>query len=350
MVVSMTCNMIKQGYPPGSCLVELPNGEKKPACQATLKRKNGQYYRVISAIQLSRPEDYLSIYQSGCNHSCLKCHSYYISQKFEGTWMSTDEIAEICANYLDMVTVWEPRERATMWHATDLCHHCGYCMLRGSRGPLCPQKLSPDQIVISVQGFGPARNIVSFTGGDIACCAEFYAEATEKIKDLCGNKIHVLLETNGYGLTPDNLDVLAGAGLDAFWLDIKAYYEDVYKRLCGTTNKWILELPSEIIDRSFTLEVLTLYIPNWVEIDQIVKIAKLVYEADPNIPFTILAFFPIYKLSDNRPPTLIEMIRAYFEVKKVGLRNVKLGNCHVFAKTKKDWEFLIGAVGRRAIG
>ncbi len=346
----MICNMVKQGFPPGSCLVELPSGEKKPACQATLKRVRGQYYRVITGIQLSRPEDYLSIYQSGCNHSCLKCHSYYFSQKFNGKWMSTDELAEICRQYLDFVTVWEPRERATMWHATDLCHHCGYCKLENVRGPLCPGKLSPDQVVLSVQGFGPARNIVAFTGGDIACCADFYAEVTEKIKDVCGRKLHVLLETNGYGLTPDNLDLLASAGLDSFWLDIKAYDEETYKRLCGTTNKWILELPKEIIDRGFVLEVLTLYIPGWVETDQIVKIAEIVYEADPKIPFTILAFFPIYKLSDNRPPTLMEMIKTYFEVKRVGLRNVKLGNCAVFCKTAEDWKTLLSTVGKEGIG
>ena len=346
----MICNMVKQGFPPGSCLVELPSGEKKPACQATLKRVRGQYYRVITGIQLSRPEDYLSIYQSGCNHSCLKCHSYYFSQKFNGKWMSTDELAEICRQYLDFVTVWEPRERATMWHATDLCHHCGYCKLENVRGPLCPGKLSPDQVVLSVQGFGPARNIVAFTGGDIACCADFYAEVTEKIKDVCGRKLHVLLETNGYGLTPDNLDLLASAGLDSFWLDIKAYDEETYKRLCGTTNKWILELPKEIIDRGFVLEVLTLYIPGWVETDQIVKIAEIVYEADSKIPFTILAFFPIYKLSDNRPPTLMEMIKTYFEVKRVGLRNVKLGNCAVFCKTAEDWKTLLSTVGKEGIG
>jgi hypothetical protein len=30
--------------------------------------------------------------------------------------------------------------------------------------------------VLSPQGFGPARNIVAFTGGDVMCCPEFYGE------------------------------------------------------------------------------------------------------------------------------------------------------------------------------
>ena len=263
--------------------------------------------------------------------------------------MSTEEIAEMCAEYEEVVTVWEPRERATMFHATDLCHHCGLCVVKGSRGPLCPERLSPNQVVFGPQGWGPARNIVSFTGGDIACCAEFYAEATEKIKSLC-SKMWVLLETNGYGLTPKNLDLLASAGLDSYWLDIKAYDEDTYKRLCGTTNRWILQLPAEILDRGFVLEVLSLFIPGWVETDQIVKIAQLLFEVDPEIPFTILAFFPEYKLKGNRQPTLWEMLKTYFSVKDMGLENVKLGNSHVFSRNREEWELLVSAVGKEAIG
>jgi pyruvate-formate lyase-activating enzyme len=146
------------------------------------------------------------------------------------------------------------------------------------------------------------------------------------------------------------LDTLASAGLDSFWLDIKAYDGEIYRKLCGTTNKWVLEAPAQILDRGFILEVLSLYIPNWVETDQIVKIAELLKEANPNIPFTILAFFPEYKLSNNRSPTIREILRTYLEVKNVGLKNVKLGNCHVFAKSKEEWDLLLAVVGKENIG
>ena len=79
--------------------------------------------------------------------------------------MSTDEIARMAADYAETITVWEPRKRATMFHATDLCFHCGMCVTRGLRGELCPRKLKPEQITLSPQGYGPARNIVAFTGG-----------------------------------------------------------------------------------------------------------------------------------------------------------------------------------------
>jgi len=344
------CRMVEQGYPIGSCKTRMPDGSIKPACQGTLKREGGRWYRVLASAHLSRPEDYYSIYQSGCNHNCLKCHSWEFSQVMRGFWASTDDLADMALDYELTVTVWEPRERATMWHATDLCHHCGLCVTEGVRGKLCPRVLKPEQVVLSPQGWGPARNIVAFTGGDIGCQAEFYAEATRKIKAACSKKMWVLFETNGYGLTPQNLDALASSGLDSFWLDIKAFEEKTYLKLCGVSNRWILQTPEWVVDRGFILEVLTLYIPNWVETDQIVRIAKLLYDVNPSIPFTVLAFFPAYKLGENRSPTLMEMLRTYLAVKETGLRNVKLGNCSVFAKTPDDWCLLTGALGTEAVG
>ena len=139
--------MIKQGFSKGSCEVELPNHVMKPACQSTLKIVDNQYSRLIKSCHLSRPEDYLSIYQSGCNLACSNCHSWEFSQVYNGEWMSTDKIAELSKDYESMVTVWEPRERALMITANDLCHHCGQCVISGKKGPFCPNKLERDKLV-----------------------------------------------------------------------------------------------------------------------------------------------------------------------------------------------------------
>jgi pyruvate-formate lyase-activating enzyme len=191
---------------------------------------------------------------------------------------------------------------------------------------------------------------VAFTGGDLLCRPEFYAEACERIKRACGDEMWVLLETNGFGLTSRNLELLASAGVDSFWLDIKAYDSDVYRKLCGTENQTVLEAPARIVDAGFVLEVLTLYIPGWVETEQIRKIAEHVREVDASIPFTLLAFFPEYKLKHVRPPTLQEFLRAYSAIREAGLRNVKLGNWHVVARTEEERQLLLAVVGREALG
>jgi len=343
------CTMVEQGYPMGDCLVELPDGSRERACQATLQRIGDSLWRLIRSAHLSRPEHYLSIYQSGCNQSCLKCHSHEFSQRYDGDWWSTDLLAGMALSYVKHITVWEPRERATMYHATDLCRCCGRCVVNGERGPLCPGVLDPDQIVLGPQGFGPARNIVAFTGGDIACRADFYAEATERIKAQVSN-LWILLETNGYGLTPANLDRLAAAGLDSFWLDIKAHDPDLYRRLCGTDNATVLAAPAEILKRDMVLEVLTVYIPGWVETDEFRAIARLLADLDPAIPFTILAFFPAFRLQDVPSPTLEQMLEAYQATREAGLLHVKLGNCGHFAREPQDFAKLLAAVGPEAIG
>jgi len=264
--------------------------------------------------------------------------------------MSIEEIAQEAAWYADIVTVDEPRTRATMWHATDLCRHCGWCRTIGFSSSTCPGKLKPWQVLLSPQGWGPARNIVAFTGGDLCCVAEFYAEAASYIKRECGERLWVLIETNGYGLTPSNLEVLQAGGVDAFWLDIKAFNEETYRHLCGTTNRHILEAPARIRDLGFTLEVLTLYIPGWVEVDQISSIARLIADVDPWIPFTILAFFPAYRLKHVPPPTVQQLVRAYHAAINSGLKQVKVGNTHVAIRTEADRKVLHELLPIEAIG
>lgn len=336
------CALREQGFTPGSCVVTAA-GRKDLACRLTIRKKHGATERLISAIHLSRPENYLSIYQSGCNFSCRKCHSWYFSKQADGDWYSPEQILQACLKYDKQVNLFEPRHKATAFHAHDTCRCCGSCVLYKQRSALCPGILEASQITLSPQGFGPVRNIVGFTGGDLTCQIDFYLSCAELIKEK--TKLWVLIETNGYGLTPRHLDLLKNYGVDAFWLDIKAYKEDVHQWLTGCSNEWILKLPAEMKKRDFTVEVLSLYIPGVVETDQLREIAKLLGQTDKEIPFTILAFFPEYQMKDYRSPNLNEMVGAFQEVKSTGLKNVRLGNTGIFAKTEKEITILLKKVG-----
>ena len=314
-------------------------GERRLACQATLKHVDGEVYRLVTSVHLSRPENYLSVYQSGCNFSCRKCHSWYFSKVKDGTWYSPADILDAALTYEKSVTQFEPRSRATAWHAHDSCRCCGSCVTRLKPSAFCPGALKPEQITLSPQGFGPARNIAAFTGGDVTCCPDFYAECARRIKKQ--TKLWVLIETNGYGLTPQNLDYFKESGVDAFWLDIKAFDAGKHKWLTGCANDRILKLPREIIRRGFVLEVLSLYIPGLVETDDLEKIARILAAADADIPFTILAFFPEYKMKDFSSPSATQMVKAYQRVRAAGLMNVRLGNVGVFARTEADQTYLM---------
>ncbi len=348
MGIKVRCVLAAQGYPSCGNLVSTPNGDLMPPCSAGLLEVNGKIHRLIYDVVLSRPEDYLSVYQSCCNHQCAMCHSWYFTQRATGSWYSPEDLVKLVIRYSEIITVREPRSRATMWHASDLCAHCGMCKLTGRSGPFCPRKLRPEQVVFSPQGWGPARNIVSFTGGDLYCQPRFYIETFKLIKrEVPDMWIHI--ETNGYGLTPKNLELLYEAGLDSIWLDMKACNESTYQTLCGTTNKWILRLPSMIRDLGIVLEVVLLYIPALVEVDEIECFAKLLSSVDKEIPVMLLAFFPEFKLRTFREPTYNEITNAYKILRKYGLRNVKIGNVGVFCKDYECIRRLISEVGREGV-
>ncbi|MEO2240738.1 MAG: radical SAM protein [Euryarchaeota archaeon] len=315
----MTCRMVELGYE----RAERCEVQGRPACRVGLR--NGR--RLIHDAHLSRPEHYYSVYQSCCNWECKFCHSWRFTQRPVGTWWSPEDFVERALEYRERVTVWEPRERATAFHAHDLCLGCGRCVL-GERPDWCPGRVDPDDIVPSPQGWGPARNIVAFTGGDLTCRPDFYVEAIRALKRETDD-LWVLLESNGFGLVREHVEELAAAGLDSVWLDIKAWDEETHRKLTGATNRYTLESVELLRDHDIVVEVCTLYIPGHVEADQILRIAHHVAQVDRDIPFTILAYFPEYKLS-ARPPLRSELETAERLAREVaGLRRVRIGNEHV---------------------
>jgi pyruvate formate lyase activating enzyme len=136
--------------------------------------------------------------------------------------------------------------------------------------------------------------------------------------------------------------------VDAFWLDIKAHDAKKHKWLTGCSNKHILGLPEKILERGFTLEVLSLYIPNLVESDELERIARDLSAVEPTIPFTILAFFPEHQMKDFRRPYTKEMVEVYTKVKSAGLQNIRLGNPGVFMRSAEDKDYLMANVGMEA--
>jgi pyruvate formate lyase activating enzyme len=74
--------------------------------------------------------------------------------------------------------------------------------------------------------------------------------------------------------------------------------------------------------------------------DELENTARLIKDTDPAIPFTILAFFPEYRMKDSRTPSVSEMVETYDRTKSIGLENVRLGNLGVFARTQRDMEYL----------
>ncbi len=186
---------------------------------------------------------------------------------------------------------------------------------------------------------------MAFTGGDLTCRPEYYAAAASAIRARSPS-IHVLVETNGVALDRQGLETLKAGGVEAFWLDMKAFDPATHRRLTGFENANVLAAPALMHELGFTFEVLSLLIPGVVDEDQLVRIAENVAAVDPDVPFTLLAFFPAYQMSHWQRPTFAEMMRAGEAILRAGLRNLRLGNLGVFCTSDAELSEAIALTAR----
>lgn len=151
--------------------------------------------------------------------------------------------------------------------------------------------------------------------------------------------LRICWETNGnmsreYALKAAELSFKTG-GVVKF--DLKAWNENIYRALCGVSNKPSFENFKMIGEKYFkersevpVLTASTLLIPGYIDTIEIENIAKFIAEIDPNIPYTLLAFYPQYVM-DDLPTTSRKQAYECYETAKKYLKNVRIGNVHLLS-------------------
>jgi len=158
--------------------------------------------------------------------------------------------------------------------------------------------------------------------------------------------------TNGY-MTPEALDMIAPY-LDAANVDLKAFTNDFYKKLCGAKLEPVKESLKKMKSLGIFVEITTLLIPGMndgrEELEQLASfIAK---ELGPETPWHISRFHPTYRLTDCLPTPLESLVMAREIGINSGLRYVYVGNvpgekgedtfCHSCGRTLIDrWGFSV---------
>jgi len=133
--------------------------------------------------------------------------------------------------------------------------------------------------------------------------------------------------SNGY-MTRDAID-FAGDWLDAINVDLKAFSDEYYKRLCGSRLQPVLDSIAYIAKQTrIWIEITTLLLPGQNDSEEeLKKLADwLVTEAGPDVPWHISRFYPQYKYTDSAPTPLESMQRAERIGKAAGIHYVYLGN------------------------
>ncbi len=135
-----------------------------------------------------------------------------------------------------------------------------------------------------------------------------------------------LFITDGYA-TPEAIGLLAGV-LDAANVDLKAFDDAFYRRLCGARLRHVLAAIEAMHRAGIWLEVTTLVIPGHNDGDaELRALARwLVETLGPFVPWHVSRFSPAYRMPEVPPTPDATLLRAAAIGRDAGLRFVYVGN------------------------
>jgi len=131
--------------------------------------------------------------------------------------------------------------------------------------------------------------------------------------------------TNGY-ISKEPLEKIAPF-IDGANIDLKAMNDEFYKRVCGARLQPVLDAIKIYIEHEIWVEITTLIIPGYNDDEQeLQKIAKFIYDINPEIPWHVTGFSPSFQLTEISPTTIAMLEKAMSIGKENGLSYIYPGN------------------------
>ncbi|MFX1451026.1 MAG: radical SAM protein [Promethearchaeota archaeon] len=233
----------------------------------------------------------LAVFYGACNFDCLYCQNYQYRQmpKKLSPIVSSKELAEKVNKRVSCI-----------------------CYFGGDPSPQMPHAIKTAEIALN--------------------------RAREK-----GQIFRVCFETNGgmkWALMKKAAELAFNSG-GCIKIDLKCFNENLNIALCGVSNKQTLEnfkKLGEMVERRPEIPFLigsTLLVPGYIDVIEVREIAQFIKDINPDIPYSLLGFFPHYYMNDL-PLTSKNHAQRCLEVAKsvVGLENVKIGNVHLLSDAR----------------
>ena len=164
---------------------------------------------------------------------------------------------------------------------------------------------------------------IAFTYGEPVVFIEYAMEIAETAR---ASGIRNVVISNGY-IEQKPLAALCSS-VDALKIDLKAYEDGYYRKICGARLDPVLRSLVEIRSRGVWLEIVYLMVPTLNDdADTIAGMARWIRtELGPDVPVHFSRFHPAYRLSDL-PPTPVSSLEAARErCLDAGLEYVYIGN------------------------
>ncbi len=200
-----------------------------------------------------------------------------------------------------------------------------------------PSTTTPEDLAARVDRW---TTCICYFGGDPAAQLPFTLQASRTAIDRAkGRILRICWETNG-SMNERLLDEMVELALTSggcIKFDLKAWDENLHIALTGVTNRRTLDnfarAAKEIHRRPAPplLVASTLLVPGYVDEREVGEIAAFLASLDARIPYSLLAFHPLFHLSDL-PRTPASLARACLAAaSEAGLSRVKVGNVHLLS-------------------
>ena len=151
--------------------------------------------------------------------------------------------------------------------------------------------------------------------------------------------LRICWETNG-SMNPSLLQKMVDLSLKSggcLKFDLKAFNATVHRALCGVSNRQTLD-NFELVSRHFDerpdpplLLASTLLVPGYVDEHEVRRIAEFIAALNPDIPYSLLAFYPHFFMVDLPTTSRRHAEECRQAAHEAGLKRVHIGNLHLLS-------------------
>lgn len=189
------------------------------------------------------------------------------------------------------------------------CRGCYWKQIYGKIDYRAMKFLNLFQVMEILKPVNPKR--VSILSGDPKPNEEFKI-LPKVLHDEFGCEVRLL--TNGY-ILPDT------EGLEHVSISIKAYTDSIHREYTSKSNRRSLDNIRQLHRNGISLSLSSVFIPNYIDLDEIERIASFIASVDENIPYRVIGYCRVEE-APFREATSPEVERAA-DLAKRHLKNVE---------------------------